>query len=363
MLTPFLMGALNIIQILETDHWEHDNQCYRLNEMLLFPSLYLAQIAGGVMTAGGIRMCDSLVALPDVTKTGELIFGKNSDRPAGEMQEAIVIPPQSYTTPTSVECTYITIPQVERTLAVIISQPKWMWGAEMGANECGVVIGNEAVWTTEPTRSTGLLGMDLVRLGLERGTSAIKALQVIVELLSQYGQGGNCAEHFQMNYHNSFLIADRKEAWVLETAGQYWVADRVTSGTRSISNQLSIRNAGTIRHPEVVKFAINQGLCQSEEDFDFAQIFSSSFVSDVPSPSSREGRVRQLCQSNQGKFSLETAQSILRDHHGGVCMHGAFVSAGSQISSLSEQGNQHWFIQQPYPCQQDYQPVSFSQQG
>lgn len=76
----------------------------------------------------------------------------------------------------------------------------------MGANECGVVIGNEAVWTTEPTRSKGLLGMDLVRLGLERGASAMKALQVIVELLSQYGQGGNCAEHLTMNYHNSFLI-------------------------------------------------------------------------------------------------------------------------------------------------------------
>jgi len=118
----------------------------------------------------------------------------------------------------------------------MISQPRWMWGAEMGANECGVIIGNEAVWTTEPTRSTGLLGMDLVQLGLERGPSAIKALQVIVELLSQYGQGGNCAEHFPMNYHNSFLIADRKEAWILETAGQYWVAEQVTSGTRLISN-------------------------------------------------------------------------------------------------------------------------------
>lgn len=308
-------------------------------------------------------MCDSLVALPDVTKEGALIFGKNSDRPAGEIQDAIFIPAQTYTTATSVACTYITIPQAEHTLAVIISQPRWMWGAEMGANECGVVIGNEAVWTTEPTRSTGLLGMDLVRLGLERGTSAIKALQVIVELLSQYGQGGNCAEHFPMNYHNSFLIADRKEAWVLETAGQYWVAERVTSGTRSISNHLSIRNAGTIRHPEVVESAINKGLCQSEEDFDFAQIFSSNVISDQPSPDSREGRVKQLCQSNRGKFSIETAQSILRDHYGGVCMHGEFVSAASQISSLSEQGDKHWFIQQPHPCQRDYQQVSFSQEA
>lgn len=53
----------------------------------------------------------------------------------------------------------------------------------MGANDCGVVIGNEAVWTTQPYQSTGLLGMDLVRLGLERGESAFTALQVILDLL------------------------------------------------------------------------------------------------------------------------------------------------------------------------------------
>lgn len=79
----------------------------------------------------------------------------------------------------------------------------------MGANECGVVIGNEAVWTSIPYNNTGLLGMDLVRLGLERGKTAYQALKLITELLEEYGQGGNCAEHFAMGYHNSFIIVDK----------------------------------------------------------------------------------------------------------------------------------------------------------
>lgn len=62
------------------------------------------------------------------------------------------------------QCTYIQIPQVEYTHAIVLSKPAWMWGAEMGANDQGVCIGNEAVWTREAVNTEeALLGMDLVR--------------------------------------------------------------------------------------------------------------------------------------------------------------------------------------------------------
>jgi secernin len=304
-------------------------------------------------------MCDTFVALPDATVDGSVIFGKNSDRPAGEIQDVVTFPAQTYSKGQRIQCTYIEIPQVEHTYAVILSKPRWMWGAEMGANECGVVIGNEAVWTTQPCQATGLLGMDLVRLGLERGETAFAALQVIINLLQQYGQGGNCAEHFSFTYHNSFLIADCQEAWVLETAGEYWVAERITCGTRSISNNLSIRGKGDLQHPDVIADAIAQRRCTSEAEFDFAQMFSEGGVEDSVSPYSREGRVRSLCQLHQGKFAIDTAKSILRDHQGHICMHGEFETRGSQISRLSSQPGEHWFIDRPFPCQQNYKLMAF----
>jgi len=288
-------------------------------------------------------MCDTFIALPDATLDGKLIFGKNSDRPNGEIQDVVSFLAQEYLADDILQCTYLQIPQARQTNAVILSKPRWMWGAEMGANECGVVIGNEAVWTTEPYTESGLLGMDLLRLGLERGATAHDALQVIVQLLEKYGQGGNCAEHFAMNYHNSYLLADETEAWVLETAGRYWVAEKITRGIRSISNNLSIRGKGDLRHPELDRYA----------ELDFAQQFSESSASAI-SPLSREGRVRQLCRLNEGKFSVEIARSILRDHTGGICMHGEFETRGSQVSVLGPGEDKHWFIEEPFPCQKKY---------
>jgi len=46
--------------------------------------------------------------------------------------------------------------------------------------------------------------MDLLRLGLERGKTAFSALQVIINLLEEYGQGGNCGLHTSTYYNNAY---------------------------------------------------------------------------------------------------------------------------------------------------------------
>ncbi len=182
-------------------------------------------------------MCDTLVSL-----TGDgVLFAKNSDRDPNESQVVRWHAAADHQPGDVVRCTWIEIPQAARTHAVALSQPWWMWGAEMGANEHGVAIGNEAVFTHRPKGDTALLGMDLVRLGLERATTAAEAVEVIVSLLETHGQGGSCShERPGFTYHNSFLVADPQGAIVLETAATEWATEVVTGPGRSISNGLTI---------------------------------------------------------------------------------------------------------------------------
>lgn len=183
-------------------------------------------------------MCDTFVLRAD---TG-MVLAKNSDRDPNEAQLWEWTAAADHEAGARVRTTYADLPQAARTHATVVSRPWWMWGAEMGANEHGVAIGNEAVFTKEPTSlEPGLLGMDLLRLALERATSADEAVETMVALLEEHGQSGPCsAEHPKFTYHNSFLVADRDGAVVLETAGRHWATERVTGAARSISNGLTI---------------------------------------------------------------------------------------------------------------------------
>jgi len=309
-------------------------------------------------------MCDTLVALGNSTKDTSVVFGKNSDRPNDEVQLITFNPRTTYSNRENVKCTYISIPQVSETYNVLLSQPWWMWGAEMGTNEFGVVIGNEAVYTREPIKEIGLLGMDLLRLGLERGNSARKSLDIIINLLEKYGQGGGCAYNDpSWMYHNSFIIADSNEAYVLETADKWWIVEKVKS-VRSISNDITIRGKGDMRRKGIIQHAIEKGYCKDDNDFDFAYTFTGSSVSITPSPYSRGGKSALLLNKNAGYITPQMMMEFLREHQAGICMHGGFESTGSQVSHLhNENHSVHWLTGSTLPCMSIYKPYIFPLEG
>nr|XP_014340534.1 PREDICTED: secernin-2 isoform X2 [Latimeria chalumnae] len=284
--------------------------------------------------------CDCFVAFPPATDSNMVLFGKNSDRPRDEVQEVVYFPAETHKPGSKVRCTYMEIGQAEKTHAVILSRPAWLWGAEMGANEHGVCIGNEAVWTREPvSESEALLGMDLVRLGLERGASAKEALDVITSLLEKYGQGGNCREEPEhLSYQNTFLIVDRMEAWILETAGTYWAAERITDGARNISNQLTITTQIFAEHQDLRSHAQHKGWWDGNSQLNFAEVFST------PNPPARMEAARMryaggraLLQKHEGSITVETMMEILRNKESGICMDsGGFCTTGSMVSILPQ---------------------------
>ncbi|XP_018019759.1 secernin-2 isoform X2 [Hyalella azteca] len=314
------------------------------------------------------QSCDTFVVLPDKTKGGAVIFGKNSDRPSGEVQEVVYEPAADHPDGAQVQCTYIQIPQVAHTHAVILSKPAWMWGAEMGANEKGVVVGNEAVWTNaldgSDEKEERLLGMDMVRLSLERSSSASEAVDVLVALLETHGQGGPCSDTDpDLLYHNSFLVADHTEAWVLETAGQLWVAQKISEGYRNISNCLSIGSEFDKSSSNIRDVAKEKGWWDGAGDFNFTKALSSG--ADTRRKKCGEKLLHDL--TKDGAFSLHSMLTVLRDEASGICMgnDGDFVTTGSQVSVLTPPGGSagpscHWFTGTPDPQRSVFKPFVFT---
>lgn len=293
------------------------------------------------------------MALPPATVENRVIFGKNSDRLFDEVQEVIYFPAAVHNDlKKRLQCTYIEVDQVPETFAVVLSRPAWLWGAEMGANEHGVCIGNEAVWGREDiSKEEALLGMDLVRLGLERADTAEKALNVIVDLLEKYGQGGNCAEGEELSYYNSFLIADRNEAWILETSGKYWAAEKV-QGVRNISNQLSITTKIDREHPDMRNYAKQRGWWDGKEEFDFAATYSYINTATMMTSSSRFCQGYRLLNKHKGNITFETMMEILRDKPSGINMKGEFLTTASMVSILPQDSSLpciHFFTGTPHP--------------
>lgn len=259
-------------------------------------------------------MCDTLTITPAASADGIALFAKNSDREPNEAHHVVLLPAADHAPGGRVRCTTIEIDQARHTYAVALAKPFWIWGAEMGVNQHGVAIGNEAVFTKEPyAKEGGLLGMDLLRLGLERGASAREALAVMIDLLAQHGQGGNCGFAHPFYYHNSFLIADPQEAWVWETAGRHWAARQV-QGSYAISNAITLRGQFDLASPDLVNHAVGRGWCKDAADFDFARCYSDFLYTRFSDSRARCALSTQTLHGQAGQATPLSLMAALRQH-------------------------------------------------
>ena len=311
-------------------------------------------------------MCDTLCQL----NAGGSLFAKSSDRPPSEPQ--LLSSLERRDPGPSLKTQYLDIPDAGSSSG-LLSQPTWLWGAEHGINEHAVAIGNEKVWTTEQPslESPGLIGMDLVRLGLERAKSATEALEVMTSLLAAHGQSGIADQIDNEAYFSSFLIADPTSAWILETSGTTWAAKEVNRSA-SISNRLSLRDDWTTGSPNLV------------EGFDLDELRDPLVPTAIA-----DGRLAATKRALAGDRGLEVSSTVgvLRDHGRGpwggfgedptivdapprelgddfsgmtVCMHieGYMATTASMVAELVADAPIRIFSAPGSPCVSPYLPAA-----
>jgi len=319
-----------------------------------------------------------MVAVGNSTFDGSVLFAKNSDREPNETQELVTVPRLRHYDGESVRCSYIRIPQVRETFAVFLAKPFWIWGAEMGANEQGVTIGNEALFTKMPNeKKPGLIGMDLLRLALERADSARRALTVITELLARYGQTGNCGFSIPSYYHNSYIISDLEEAWVLETSGRNWAAKKVQD-IYCISNAITIEKDWDLASSRLIDDAIEKGWCKNKKDFSFAHCYTNHYLKLKVYATHRHNSATEYLKQHQGKIDLRTLMAATRLHDLkktdeqhfpsnmlglNVCMHFGVgpikecQTTGSMVSKSKAGECAIWATCSSMPCMSIYKPI------
>ncbi|GAB3433751.1 peptidase C69 family protein [Flindersiella endophytica] len=287
--------------------------------------------------------CDTFVVSAAATRGGRALLGKNSDRPIFDSQPLRLLPRRPAQASRRLRLAYVEIQDDGETHAHLGGSPYWCWGHEVGLNEFGVAIGNEALFTRDVAGSVaavkrggnvtaGVLGMELVRLGLERGRTAEQAVQVMAGIVSEYGQWGSGvpgSSPADGAYDNSFLVADPHEAWVLETSGRRWVAKRVEESSWSVSNLPTIRTAWDRASADLERHAVDSGWWPPERaPFDFARAYADPGtplqVSQI-----RLARSRQLLGDAiaAGGVGVEDAKRVLRDHYEDTFLGGPYFSA------------------------------------
>jgi len=313
-------------------------------------------------------MCDTFVALPAVTKQNTMLFAKSADCEVNEANAVVRIPHQKHVKGQAVRITHLVIPQAEETNEILLTKAFWTYGCEIGVNEYGLAMGEEAVFTTQMNEEKdGIIGPDLMRIGLERAKNCQEAIQIMTGLLEQYGQGGSAELKGNSHFDSSYIMADRDEAYVLETAGRRWVVKKV-GAIASISNMLGIRNDWD---------ATSDGTSAPKTDW-----ASQYALPDVPpnlGAPLRQAISYNSLQASMGDISVKRIFEIMRHHgdgyhpataeaHRNICVHAGpqenrwWQADGVMVTDVGPHGVMAWVTATSGTCVSIFKPLFLGMQ-
>jgi hypothetical protein len=251
---------------------------------------------------------EMLVALGRAAVDGHTLFGHGA---AGAPPRPERTPGGSHAPDERVRATFIELPQARRTHAVLGGRPGGCWGYCHGVNEYGVAAGCTRLRTRLRLDAPGLTGPDLVRLALERGQTARQALEALTGLIARHGQGAFPGCPDGQDHDAAFLLADGREAFLVEASGPAWVCQEVAE-VRAAGDVCTIRQDWDHIAPGLSGRAIERGWWPEDgSKLDFAGALGAG--ADRPALR-RWGQVTRLLAEQSGHIDAAFLRRALADH-------------------------------------------------
>jgi dipeptidase len=308
-------------------------------------SVVCTVLATSVLGAAAARACTSIVVTRGASKDGSVMVTYSADAPF--MPRLLRVPGGTHATGDMVDVRGWEndqirgqVRQAERTYTVVALM-----------NEHQLSLGETTTGgRRELVDRKGLLDYDgLMMLTLQRAKTAREAIKLIDELCKEYGYGSS---------GETFSIADKNEAWIMELIGKgpgvkgiVWVAARVPEGSISVHSNMSRITAFPLKDTEnwlysadVIDFAIEKGFYKADSGKPFS--FRDAYHPDQSVSHKRAcaGRVWSVCRRSapsqnftdaffRGKegaedyplfvkpdkpLSVQDVMGLMRDHYEGT---------------------------------------------
>lgn len=257
--------------------------------------------------------CDLVVALGRATVDGHTLVGQNTACSPRRPHTLTRLRGRAFTCGEKVRTQFLELPQVRQTYDVLGSRPAGCWGLEHGVNEHQVAAGCAALPPAPRVSGPGLLGSDLVRIVLERCRTARQGIELLTDLIEEYGQGSPASSP-EDGEDYALLVADPTEAFALEAAGRRWVYQQVHQ-VRAVSNVRLIRQDWDRISQGLGEHAITQGWWPDDgSKVDFTQALGAMVVG-RESGYRRWGRATLLLEQQNGHIDPAFLRLLLSDHY------------------------------------------------